>query len=159
MSTYEILFTIALGMLLPLVIHAVVLNTRAKHQAANIAQLNDVIHRMTREQIKSSASVHRLERKLEGQNDRLEAVDTRSSGGGGQRIESAVRVARQGGANASLLRDLGLSDAEASLLMRLHDPEPQTESIESQLPTQAASLANLLAQSRQESAQPEAATA
>ncbi len=147
MSTYEIVLAVSFGLLVTLAAHAIVLHARAKRQAANIAQLNDVIHRMTREQVKSTASVYRLERALDGQNERLEAVDTRSIGT--QRIESAVRVARQGAANEAILRDLGLSDAEASLLLRLHNLTPEDKPGEFELPTQAASLADMLAQARE----------
>lgn len=43
---------------------------------------------------------------------------------GGQRIENAIQIARHGAANEVLLRDLGLSDGEAALLLRLHRVAP-----------------------------------
>ncbi|MFK8016225.1 MAG: hypothetical protein AB8G17_12390 [Gammaproteobacteria bacterium] len=134
-----------------LMIHACVLNRRARRQAADLDRLSAVLKVMTREHLEEYAAATRGRREARDVTARLDALESRAAGG--QRIDSAMRVAKQGAANPAVLKDLGLSEAEASLLLRLHsmgaqEPEAKTvvsEPASARLPGQAASLAKLLA--------------
>ncbi|MFK7886280.1 MAG: DUF2802 domain-containing protein [Gammaproteobacteria bacterium] len=96
-----------------------------RREAARAARLEDILSRMTREVIAANARLARSERSIQHMGDRQDTLECRTAGG--QRIESAVRVARQGAASEAVLKDLGLSDAEASLLLRLHTDQSETE--------------------------------
>jgi len=143
MNDLDLVLTLALAVLIPLVVHACVVHRRLRRQGASLNRLTDVIIRLTREQVDTTARALRVERNLKGVGERQDSLESRAVSG--QRIESAVRVARQGAANATLLKELGLSEAEASLLMRLHtidnaEPKPPA------MAGQAATLARMLAQ-------------
>lgn len=101
-----------------------ILSRRQKAHAAQVARLEDVIQRMSRELIASNARIARNHRTLKHMGDRQDTLECRATSG--PRIESAVRVARQGAASEAVLRDLGLSDSEASLLLRLHTGQTET---------------------------------
>lgn len=94
------------------------LRRRNAMNIARIQRLEDVLTRLTREELAAVARLSRVERTLKDTRARQDTLECRASTG--PRIESAVRVARQGTATEDMLRDLGLSSAEASLLLRLH---------------------------------------
>ena len=131
--------------------------------AARLTRLEDVLTRLSREELDAGVRISRVERTLRETRARQDSLEHRATSG--PRIESAVRVARRGAATESMLRDLGLSDAEASLLLRLHadgEDEPDgsdgPQAATARTPNcQAASLARLLAENA--SAEPQAQTA
>ncbi len=100
---------------------AIHLRRRVATSDAQIARLEDVLTRLTREELGAGARLSRVERSLKDTRARQDTLASRASAG--PRIESAVRVARQGSASEDMLRELGLSAAEASLLLRLHATE------------------------------------
>ena len=100
--------------------------SRQRRESARVERLEDVLTRLTRELLSANAQLARTDRTLQHVGDRQDTLECRAAGG--QRIESAVRVARQGAASEAVLRDLGLSDAEASLLLRLHGQISAVES-------------------------------
>lgn len=150
----ELVLTLGLAVLVPLVVHACVMHRRVRRQGASLDRLTDVITRLTREQVETAARGVRLQRGLKSVSERQDSLECRPVSG--QRIESAVRVARQGVANPQLLRELGLSEAEASLLMRLHAIEQSGDGATS-TPGQAATLAKMLGQPRKSAASANAA--
>lgn len=144
--------TLVFALVVGLVIHACVLHRHVRKQSANLARLNEVLTRTTREHLAVEAETARAQRESRALSARLDALECRAAGG--QRIESAMRVARQGAASPAVLKDLGLSEAEASLLLRLHSLQREQPGVEvpsvapaasAPLPGQAASLAKLLA--------------
>ena len=147
----QLLFTLCLIFLL--IAQACFSHRRLRRQEAELSRLNEALTCTTRDHLIVRANMVRTQRDVQALVERLDALECRSTGGG--RIDSAMRVARQGAANPALLKELGLSYAEASLLMRLHSMQnkaPQETCNELPLtapsksvPGQAASLASLLA--------------
>lgn len=106
-----------------------------RRDAARVERLEDVLTRMTRELLSANAQLARTDRTLQHVGDRQDTLECRAAGG--QRIESAVRVARQGAASEAVLKDLGLSDAEASLLLRLHGQISAVQPVAATMPQSA----------------------
>ncbi|MEO1573668.1 MAG: DUF2802 domain-containing protein [Pseudomonadota bacterium] len=111
----HLLFLVSFSTLALCILH---LRRRDATNIARIQRLEDVLTRLTREELTAVARLSRVERTLKDTRARQDTLECRASTG--PRIESAVRVARQGTATEDMLRDLGLSSAEASLLLRLH---------------------------------------
>ena len=118
MSLHDIALSVALGVGFALIVIAWLQHRRLCACDADRARLNKVLTRVAKLQLKLEGRVNAVGAELNGVQQRQALLDARPNGG--HRIESAVRVARQGAANETLLRELGLSDAEASLLLRMH---------------------------------------
>ncbi|MEM6639188.1 MAG: hypothetical protein AAF610_04725 [Pseudomonadota bacterium] len=94
---------------------------------AHLAQLEGIVHRLAREQRDADRTIAEHIAALRRVDARTDALESRA--GGAPRIESARRIAREGRATQDLLKELGLSATEASLLLRLNqDTVPDTVS-------------------------------
>lgn len=90
-----------------------------------VASLHDAAESdaLTRQQLQTQ--IHELTERFESLLQRQEQVEKRAPDS--RRIDRAVRIVKRGAGNEETLHDMGLSDGEARLLLRLHGEKSAIE--------------------------------
>lgn len=132
MSALEpIMLGVAATLCAALALTAWLAHRRAFALAGDVSRLRAEHEAMAQHQLAIVQEQQRLQANVDDVLAQLARRDARPTRD--RRIENAMQIARHGAANAQVLKELGLSDAEAALLLRVHaveaDPQDQASTV------------------------------